>query len=254
MPLKFELLQADDYSQYLLWEKTDILFNLRGLLQKRAMISAFIDASADSFLTALLAVTPDERHLILDAAADDSLNRRVEGAEQLICVAQLEKIKIQFAAREIVRFPFEGHEAFRVRMPDVVLRLQRREYYRLTAPISHSLSCLIPVAEGESARPRSVEASVIDISGGGIAVLVPPQGLAFEPEMEFADCRLMLPETGPIVTAIKVRNLFRITHPNGQVMLRAGCEFLGLPGNMSTTIQRYILRTERELNARHRIR
>ena len=175
MPLKFELLQADDYSQYLLREKTDILFNLRGLLQKRAMISAFIDASADSFLTALLAVTPDERHLILDAAADDSLNRRVEGAEQLICVAQLEKIKIQFAAREIVRFPFEGHEAFRVRMPDVVLRLQRREYYRLTAPISHSLSCLIPVAEGESARPRSVEASVIDISGGGIAVLVPPR-------------------------------------------------------------------------------
>jgi hypothetical protein len=30
MPLKFELLQADDYSRYLLRGRTDILFNLRG--------------------------------------------------------------------------------------------------------------------------------------------------------------------------------------------------------------------------------
>ncbi len=105
MPLKFELLQADDYSRYLLREKTDILFNLRALMQKRAMLSAFIDASADSFLSAILAITPDERHLILDAASDETINLRVEAAQQLICVTQLDKIKIQFAATSIERFP-----------------------------------------------------------------------------------------------------------------------------------------------------
>ena len=107
MSLKFELLQADDYSRYLLRGRTDILFNLRGMIQKRAMLSAFIDASADSFLTAIVALSPDENHLVLDAASDETVNRRVEAAEQLICVTQLDRIKVQFAARGIQRIQHE---------------------------------------------------------------------------------------------------------------------------------------------------
>ena len=254
MPLKFELLQADDYSRYLLREKTDILYNLRALMQRRAMLSAFIDASADSFLSAILAITADERHLILDAASDEAINQRVEAAEKLICVTQLDKIKIQFAATNIERFPHEGHQAFRIALPEVLLRLQRREYYRLTAPSPHNLSCRIPVLVDGENKFVTVEADVVDISGGGLAVTVPPNGVPFEPDMEFADCRLMLPEVGPIATTLRVRNLFRITNRDGSVVLRAGCEFMNLPASMASTIQRYILRTERERNARERIR
>ena len=254
MPLKFELLQADDNSRYLLHGKPDILYNLRMMMQKRAMHSAFIDASADSFLTAILAINPDERFLILDAASDDSINRRVESAEQLICVSQLDKIKIQFAVRNIVRVTHEGPDAFRAPIPDVLLRLQRREYYRLTAANPHNLICLIPFTVDGETRIASVEATVLDISGGGLAVLVPPSEPAFAPEMAFSDCRLMLPDFGPIATTLRVRNIFRITNPDGSVMLRAGCEFVDLPSSMASTIQRYILKTERERNARERIR
>lgn len=254
MPLKFELLQADDYSRYLLKEKTDILFNLRSLMQKRAMISAFIDASADSFLTAILAVTPDERSLVLDAASDDTINQRVETADQLIFVTQLDKIKIQFAAQRITRFPHEGHDAFLIPLPAALLRLQRREYYRLTAHSPHYLSCQVPIHTGEGDKVISVETDVVDISGGGLAITVPPNGIPFEPDMEFADCRLMLPEVGPIAATLRVRNIFRITNRDGSVMLRAGCEFVNLSPGMASTIQRYILKAERERNARERIR
>ncbi|MBS0345228.1 MAG: flagellar brake protein [Proteobacteria bacterium] len=252
MPLKFELLQADDYSRYLLRGKTDILYNLRGLLHKRAMVSAFIDASADSFLTAILAITPDERHLILDSTNDEAINRRVASADQLICVTQLDKVKIQFAARQIERFPFEGHEAFRVPLPDVLLRLQRREYFRLTTPSQQGLSCLIPVGEAEGDKVISMEANVLDISGGGLAIVIPPNGVQFTADMEFHDCRLMLPETGPIAASLRVRNVFRITNRDGSVTVRAGCEFINLASNMASTIQRYILKAERERNARER--
>lgn len=254
MSLKFELLQADDYSRYLLRGRTDILFNLRGLIQKRAMLSAFIDASADSFLTAIIALSADENHLVLDAASDDTVNRRVEAAEQLICVTQLDRIKVQFAARSIQRIQHEGHDAFRVPVPDVMLRLQRREYFRLTAPSSHSLTCLIPTTIGGERREISVEASVLDISGGGLSITVPSEGMVVEPDMEFGNCRLMLPETGVIVTSLRVRNLFRITNRDGSITLRAGCEFTHLSSAMASTIQRYILKIERERNARERIR
>lgn len=254
MPLKFELLQADDYSRYLLRGRTDILFNLRGLIQKRAMLSAFIDASADSFLTAIVSLSADENQLILDAASDETTNRRVEAAEQLICVTQLDRIKIQFAARGIQRIQHEGHDAFRVQVPDVMLRLQRREYFRLTAPSSHSLTCLIPMTIGGEHREISVEASVLDISGGGLSITIPSEGMVVEPDMEFGNCRLMLPETGAIVTSLRVRNLFRITNRDGSITLRAGCEFTHLSSAMASTIQRYILKVERERNARERIR
>lgn len=254
MPLKFELLQADDYSRYLLRGRTDILFNLRGLIQKRAMLSAFIDASADSFLTAIVALSADENQLVLDAASDETTNRRVEAAEQLICVTQLDRIKIQFAARGIQRIQHEGHDAFRVLVPDVMLRLQRREYFRLTAPSAHSLTCLIPMTIGGEHREISVEASVLDISGGGLSITIPSEGMVVEPDMEFGNCRLMLPETGAIVTSLRVRNLFRITNRDGSITLRAGCEFTHLSSAMASTIQRYILKVERERNARERIR
>lgn len=254
MSLKFELLQADDYSRYLLRGRTDILFNLRGLIQKRAMLSAFIDASADSFLTAVIALSADENHLVLDAASDDTVNRRVEAAEQLICVTQLDRVKVQFAARGIQRIQHEGHDAFRVPVPEVMLRLQRREYFRLTAPSAHSLTCLIPITIGGERREISVEASVLDISGGGLAITVPSEGMVVEPDMEFGNCRLMLPETGAIVTSLRVRNLFRITNRDGSITLRAGCEFTHLSSAMASTIQRYILKIERERNARERIR
>lgn len=254
MPLKFELLQADDYSRYLLRGRTDILFNLRGLIQKRAMLSAFIDASADSFLTAIVALSADENQLVLDAASDETINRRVEAAEQLICVTQLDRIKIQFAARGIQRIQHEGHDAFRVRVPEVMLRLQRREYFRLTAPSAHSLTCLIPMTIGGEQREISVEASILDISGGGLSITIPSEGMLVEPDMEFGNCRLMLPETGAIVTSLRVRNLFRITNRDGSITLRAGCEFTHLSSAMASTIQRYILKVERERNARERIR
>lgn len=254
MTLKFELLQADDYSRYLLRSKTDILFNLRGLLQKRAMLSAFIDASADSFLTAILAITEDERHLLLDVPNDEVIRRRVDAADNLICVTQLDKIKIQFATGPVERITYNGSEVFRASLPAVMLRLQRREYYRLTAPAAHSLSCQIPIThEGES-KVISVAADVVDISGGGLAITVPHNGYPFELDMEFADCRLMLPETGPITTNLRIRNIFRITNRDGSVTLRAGCEFMQLNSTMASTIQRYILKVERERNARERIR
>lgn len=252
MQLKFELLQADDYSRYLLRGKTDILYNLRGLLHKRSMLSAFIDVSADSFLTAILAITPDERHLILDSANDEAINRRVESATQLVFVTQLDKVKIQFAARQIERFPFEGHEAFRIPVPDVMLRLQRREYFRLTTPNNHGLSCLIPVGEEKGDKVVSLEANVLDISGGGLAIVIPPNGVDFAADMEFHDCRLMLPETGPVAASLRVRNVFRITNRDGSITVRAGCEFINLSSNMASTIQRYILRAERQRNARER--
>jgi c-di-GMP-binding flagellar brake protein YcgR len=250
MPIQFELLQEEQFARYLLKEKADILYNLRNLIQRRAMLSAFLDEGPDSFLSAVLGITPDERHLILDAAGDARMNQRAEETERLICATQLDHIKVQFALKKLERISHDGLQALRSPLPQLLLRLQRREHYRLNAPPSHGLACLIPVqGKGHS---TSLKADVLDISGGGLAFVVPPNAPPLEPDMQLSDCRVMLPDVGPISTALQVRNLRPLEQP-GQRGLRAGCQFMALSNSMATTIQRYIFRVERERNKRERL-
>lgn len=247
---KFELLQAKDYSQYLLSNRREILQVLNSLMQKRALMMAYLEGDGMSFLTALLAVDEGSGTLLLDSPSDEAMQARAIAATRLMCVTQLDRVKIQFATEEMVPVAANDGGGLRARLPDTLLRLQRREYYRLVAPVTHALTCAIPIAA--DGRTTTCETRVVDISAGGVAVMVPPQGVAFEPGMEFPDCRLSLPEIGPIVTTLSVRNLFRITNRNGVTMIRAGCQFLGLPGNAHALIQRYIFKIERERNARER--
>ena len=136
-------------------------------------------------------------------------------------------------------------------VPDSLLRLQRREYYRLATPATHGITCSV-VVHGEGIDERRVDATVLDISGGGLAVMVPPEGTPFEPDREFHHCRINLPEVGTIETKMRVRSVFRISAANGRPMLRAGCQFVRLPDSQVSMIQRYILRVERDRNTRSR--
>jgi c-di-GMP-binding flagellar brake protein YcgR len=249
--LKFELLQADDYSQYLLRAPLEIRQILHSLIDRRAMITAYLDGSGHSFLTTLLGLLPGETEVVLDASNDEQMNLRAAAASQIICITQLDSVKIQFPVAGVDRCPFQGHLALRAPIPDILLRLQRREYYRLATPAAHALTCIIPVTDpqgGVTAYP----ARVVDISGGGVAVMVPPKGVPFEPDMEFPDCRIVLPDTGPLLATLRVRNLFRLTNRQGITMLRAGCQFIDLPEAMNTLIHRYILKVERSRSGRWR--
>ena len=250
MPIQFELLQEEQFARYLLKEKADILYNLRTLIQRRAMLSTFLDQGPDSFLSAVLGISSDERHLILDAASDERLNQRAQEAARLICATQLDQIKIQFALQDLEQITHEGLQALRSPLPQLLLRLQRREHYRLSAPPSHGLACLIPVQE--KGRITSLKADVLDISGGGLAFVVPPNAPPLEPDMELPDCRVMLPDTGPISAALQVRNL-RPLAQQGHPSLRAGCQFVALSNSMAASIQRYIFKVERERNKRERL-
>jgi c-di-GMP-binding flagellar brake protein YcgR len=91
---------------------------------------------------------------------------------------------------------------------------------------------------------------VIDISGGGLGVMAPPEGLEFETDHLFENCRIELPDVGTVLATLRVCNVFEFTTRSGVKSKRAGCQFVDLPGQMLTLIQRYIIRIERERKAR----
>ncbi len=247
--LRFELMQADDYGKYLLHSKKEILFILRAMREKGSLLTVYFNQGNDFLLTSLLAVTADGAGMLLDPGSNAESNRKALASDKLTFIASHEKVKIQFTVKRIVRTEYQGREAFRAAVPDELLRLQRREFYRLTTPIAHPLRCVIPVKLADGSK-SIIESTVIDLSGGGLAVIAPPEGVEFETDHLFENCRIDLPDVGTVTATLRVRSLFEFTLRSGAKSKRAGCQFVDLPGHMLTLIQRYIIRVERERKAR----
>ncbi|HSD38395.1 MAG TPA: flagellar brake protein [Rhodocyclaceae bacterium] len=243
---KFELLRSNDFEQYLLHERREIAYVLRQLAARRCMTTAYFGSGSSFIMTSVLAVSDDDRSIHLDLGNDEAMNIEAANSTSLLCLTQLDKVKVQFSVARPRLETFGKYPALLADTPEVLLRLQRREYYRLIAPVAHALICHIPTPEPNT----RVEARVIDISGGGLAVLVPPKDMQLSVDDKYLDCRLELPDFGPVTVSLRVRNIFHVTHHNGTDLVRAGCQFENLPTPIANAIQRYILRVERDRKAR----
>lgn len=240
------LLEPGEYKQYMLRTRNEILMVLRGVCDHVAQITLYFNEGKDMLLTTLAAVADD--HLVLDFSPSGELNRKALETEKHFCVTRLDKIRVQFILRGLTRIEQEGRPAFRAALPDEVLRLQRREFFRLSTPVAKPLKCTVPIPVGDKLHLH--DAHVFDISGGGMAISAPPRNIPFETGREFPNCSLDLPEIGLVTATLKVRSVFELTLRSGTRIQRAGCEFVQLSGPMMTLIQRYIIKVERERKAR----
>lgn len=237
-----ELLEPADYGEYMLHNAMEILHVLRQMQQRGSQITLFFNEGADLLLTTL--ITVDERGLVFDYGASEAVNQRALKAGKLFCITQIDKVRVQFIVRGLKPATHAGQPAFRAALPNSLLRLQRREYFRLVMPVTRRLTCQIPV-DGER-----IEIDVVDLSGGGIAVMVPPKTMSFHAGMTFPGCKIELRDIGVITTTVEVRSIFELTLRNGAHVKRAGCRFVDIPPAMTNLVQRYITKVERERKAR----
>jgi c-di-GMP-binding flagellar brake protein YcgR len=243
---RLELEEASAYDQYLLYSPTEIHAVLRNAMQQGCMVTVYFDMGRAFFLTSLLEVTP--KGILLDYGSDENINRQALQAPRLICTMSVDRVKVQFGLTGVRLVQFEGRLAFASALPEQLLRLQRREYFRISTPIVKPLYCELPMPalEGETLRP-----SLLDISAGGLALmLTTDQARLFSHDQIFNGCLLPLPNETPIRLGLRVRNLFEVTNRAGNRYARVGCEYLELAGTPLNQIQRYITRLERERKAR----
>lgn len=242
LPLRLEPEELSGGEQFHVDSRTEIESLLTQLAQRKELICLYIDASENFDLSAAIAVSGDQ--LILD------LPRRGMGdaillASQVLCVSNLHRVKLQFESRAPRRVEWEGRPALALSLPSQLLRFQRRDFYRLTVPLGHPLSCYIPTGRGDE-----VEISLVDISVGGIGILGYAPGIRLSGGLRYQNIRIELPGTGTIVGTVEVRASFDVTLKNGIRTVRTGAQFISLPGTSQALIQRYITRIERERIAR----
>jgi c-di-GMP-binding flagellar brake protein YcgR len=229
-----------EYARYLLHTPQEIVQVLRGVVKERELVTVYFDQGRRFFLSSLIRVEPRENALYLDWGVDEETNRLALAATHLVCVTTQEKVKVQFALEGLERAELDGRPAFRAALPRTLLKLQRREYYRLVIPLRTPLVCFVPLEE------ETLEAAVSDISVGGVGLGSLPANTGLALSGCYPGCRLELPGEGLLLATLEVRSLQDVALRAGGLTKRAGCRFVDLPAAQQAMIQRYINRVERE--------
>ncbi len=241
--LKSDTASAEQ-SKYLIHSRLEIATILNTLYKAGTMVTAYFGGGNDFILTSVAAVRPEQNLVLVDYGADGDANQRALKARNITFVAAHERIKIQFVAESLRAARVGGHDVFGMAIPETLLRLQRREYFRIATPLAKPLKCVIPPQAGPVNMP--LEVTIIDISCGGIAVIDSAELAGIETGAIFRGCRILLPELGEISAGIAVKSTFEVTYRNGAKHRRAGCEFTEMRERDRALIQRYISRLERE--------
>ena len=230
-------------TRYQIHSPLEIAAVLDSLRKARSLLTAYFDGGKEFFLTCVVCVDEPGDRVVLDCGSDEATNERALQARLITFSASHQRIRIEFAAEALQRVVFEGREAFCMPLPETLLRLQRREYFRIDTPLSRPLRCVVP-ARGPKAS--AVEASILDISCGGVALADVPAGAEFAIGQVLAGCIIDLPDMGSVKADLVVKNAFEATMRNGARRKRFGLEFTDIPERSRVLIQRYINKMERE--------
>jgi len=226
---------ADD--RYQVRSRLEIAGILRRLIAHRGHVTVHASDHGAFFVTAVLALDEDEEALVCDYGVDAALTERLLRGPKLTFVTQLDHVRIQFQAAIAGEATYDGGAAFCVRIPESVLRFQRRDAYRLKIPLGRPVMCEVPASEGQSKR---VSIRVRDISVAGVGLMDYPKDFKPASGSVWTGCRIDLPGAGALVADVEVMHV-----EEGDVR-RCGCRFRNLPLPMANLIQRYITRVERE--------
>ncbi len=236
----------ENLGPYQVHSRREIIALMRSIMDNRQLVRMVFNGGSEAIVTTILAVEDGNNTIVIDCGQDDAQNQRIVDSENISFETLLDRIRILFFAPHVDGCLFDGEAAFRCPIPASMIRLQRRENYRIRTPRTDVLIPWEP-APGEL---QSITAYLYDISVGGICLLDEQMQLDDTFGRLYENCRVTLSDKNVIVTNLLVRNTQEMTLPNGRKIRRIGCQFEGMSNQTMVKVQRYITKIEREQNAR----
>jgi c-di-GMP-binding flagellar brake protein YcgR len=242
--MPFPEAEAPELERYWLYSKFEIDALITRLCDERVQMTVYWGSDGEFAVTQLMKVDAVRNEVHFDLPNQPEQQSHLLDAAELVCVAFIEAIKVQFTIAAPRRSSSGGFPTFLAGLPDRLLRLQRREYYRVRTPEGVSASCLVPYS-GDNAQYESLR--VLDVSVGGLAMLAYPRH--FDPSVVHVidRCYLDLPGVGTVPVSLRVAHVE--TCADGQSR-RCGCEFVDLSPQARMMLQRYVHKIDVEQRGR----
>jgi c-di-GMP-binding flagellar brake protein YcgR len=240
--------EHDDLSQYRIHSRREVIALLRNMSECNQLIRMVINHGVDTVVTSILEVDGDDNTVILDCAPTATMNQRVLDSEQISFEAVFDNIRILFTAPAARGLQYKNLPAFVIPLPTDMVRLQRREFYRVMTPVTAPVYCMIPI-RNEHDEPVQIKTTLYNISGGGVSIVDDKKMIDTTQGRRYENCTIDLP-SGIITVTLEVRNSLEITLTNGKSIQRLGCEFIAPSNGTLGAVQKYITKLERDQNAK----
>ncbi|MGZ3236898.1 MAG: flagellar brake protein [Burkholderiaceae bacterium] len=225
--------------RFFLLGQMEILSVLNDLVHHREPVTVYFNGGRDFMLTTILEARSD--CLIFDPSGDAKANKRLPNSSNCVFVARLNGIRVQFSTKNAHPFSWGGSDAFWAPLPARVVRLQRRESYRILLPVAKPL--MVKCFADDGLIIGEWPSHNLGVMGLGIAMSRVPN---VEPNQSIARIKLMLTKQNVVECAAIVRHVTPLGERQTRSNYRVGLSFAKLPPAMGVMIQRYITKVEHE--------
>ena len=237
-----ELSESEIEDRFHVTGQKPVQFLLAGLAKQREQCLVLFNEGNTHFLSLLIACPADEDTLYFDCSGSKEINQGLLEAKKVTFVAKPEGIHIQFVTGPARRVTLNGVETFAVKLPPHIVRMQRREYFRMETPRINPLTLSVQLPNLGIQRWPVHDLS---IAGMGVSLDSPIESLASGTILE--QCMLRLPdEKTDMRLSLEARCCKEIFSSNGKTSWRLGLRFVRLNRGDEAKIQRYIAHLEHE--------
>jgi len=234
----------EDQKKYLLRAKREKIRLLKALREKLDLITARIPGSGHAVMTAVLDVLPKKNLVVLDYGPNEALNKKMLAAEKVIFTARHEMVDTRFSCSGLKRVKYQGQPAFAAAIPDSVLYLQRREYFRIKPLVAFPVTCKLSREDQVVLKLK-----VIDIGIRGLSLLDKEFQLQVSKGVMFEACTLLLPANPSLEVELEVCYMLTTNMKEGQQISRVGGKFINISPTDEYKLQRFINMVQIEQNA-----
>ena len=230
---KTKLDSIENMENYMLYGRGEIMQKLRQLGKKNSLIS--VHFGGRTMLSTVVDVLADKNLLVLDYGGNEEMNQKLLKHNKATIKTDYDGITAQFSVKDIRKARLQGKASFACPLPESVLWVQRREFYRVRIPLSEVITC--ELIHGDD---NHTEYPVLDISTGGIALYDKDDELELEPGNVFHNCKLTMGDHSTAIISLEIRNHI-LKNPNDPSEgTRCGCAFLNLTGDVESDVQKFI--------------
>jgi c-di-GMP-binding flagellar brake protein YcgR len=216
----------------------EIVIALRDLAIRQDFLT--VESGSQQIVTRLLHVDTKSKTLIFDYGAIGRENRAVLAAHKLLFCASPNGVKVEFTTGMPREISYDGNAAFEVELPQVLFRMQRREYFRVETPMLDPYFCSGALPEGQPFRLE-----MHDLSLGGVALRTPDECIAnLEIGVTLKDVVLHLWNQGTVTLDLQLVSSRFATVPKGGKLFILGFRFLSLPAHAEKMLQQLIAQLE----------
>ncbi|MFG6077028.1 flagellar brake protein [Erwinia sp. OPT-41] len=156
-------MKEEEKEQYLKRGPLAVLAVLKNLLKNQTPV--LVCHARGQFITRLLYA--DKERLIVDYGSNEYENQLALEMNELHLAAETYGAKVEFTLNALENDSHEGLPAFGAGLPDELLMIQRREFFRVAVPLDPIFYCYVKWPDGSGQGRMRVQ----DLSLGGIGVL-----------------------------------------------------------------------------------